>query len=184
MTLYDIYIHIYIWRIYSNFWNILTPYFFDTIVKAMEPTFIFVENVKGGEPRFCAIDTWSWGHKNIIFTWWYLCQNVRCHFVALIETERFHIVTHCQAASFSRKLVLCQTNNIFYSQEYHVWHKDDNRFWKVIGNEGEATLDSFRNLPMSAVIRIWQIWHENESTQYLKNYKCHKLDEDDFGKLI
>ena len=69
-------------------------------------------NLAGGEPRFCAIDTWSSPQKNLILTLRYLCQNFRCHVVALIEIERFCIVTHCYAVSFSRKLILCQTKNV------------------------------------------------------------------------
>ena len=37
--------------------------------------------------------------------------------VAAMALERFRIVTHSYAASFSRKIILCETNNIFYSQE-------------------------------------------------------------------
>ena len=33
----------------------------------------------------------------------------------------------------------------------------------------------FEILPTSAVIRIWKIWHENETKQYLKNYNATKL---------
>ena len=99
----------------------------------------------GGEPRFRAINTWSSPQKNLILTLQYLCKNFRCHVVAIIEVELFHIVTHCYAASFSRKVILCETKNIFYSREYSVWHKDNNKFWKIIKNEHEVTEDSFRN---------------------------------------
>ena len=58
----------------------------------------------------------------------------RCHVVALIEVERFRIVAHCYATSFSQKLIL--------SREYYVWHKDNNKFWKFIKNEHEVMLDS------------------------------------------
>ena len=88
-------------------------------------------NLTGGEPRFRAIDTWSSPQKNLILTLRYLCQNFRSHVVALIVVERFRIVTHCYAVLLSRKLILCKTNNIIYSREYYIWHKD-NKFWKFI----------------------------------------------------
>ena len=53
--------------------------------------------------------------KNLILTLRYLYQNFRCHNVALKEVEPFCIVTHCYTASFSWKLILCETN-IFYSK--------------------------------------------------------------------
>ena len=34
----------------------------------------------------------------------------------------------CSAASFSRKPILCETSNIFYSQKYQVWQKDNKKF--------------------------------------------------------
>ena len=82
--------------------------------------------------------------KNLILTLRYLYQNFRCHNVALKEVEPFCIVTHCYTASFSWKLILCETN-IFYSQEYKVWHKDNYKFWKFIINKHEVTLNSFWN---------------------------------------
>ena len=35
--------------------------------------------------------------------------------VATNALARFRIVTYCYAASFSRKTILCKTNNVFYS---------------------------------------------------------------------
>ena len=68
---------------------------------------------------------------------------------------RFRIVTHGYAASFSRKVTLCETNNIFCSQEYQVWHKNDNRFWKYVKNNVQVTLDSFRNFAyVSSYLRL------------------------------
>ena len=89
-------------------------------------------NLTGGQPRFRAIDTWSLPQKNLILTLQYLCQNFRSHVVALIVVERFRIVTHCYAVLLSQKLILCKTNNIFYSRECYIWHKDNNKLWKFI----------------------------------------------------
>ena len=41
--------------------------------------------------------------------------------------------------------ILCETNNIFCSQEYWVWHKVNAIFWSFIKNEHEVMLDSFWN---------------------------------------
>ena len=65
--------------------------------------------------------------------------------VAANALARFRIVTHCYAASFSRKTILCETNNIFYSLGNQIWHKTNDIFWKYIKNKDEVTLDSFRN---------------------------------------
>ena len=99
----------------------------------------------GGGPRFRDNDTWSSCHKNLFSTLWRLDKNFMSDIVDVIALERFRIVTHSNATSFSRKVILCETNNIFYSQEYRVWHKDDNRFWKIFKNKGDVTGDSFRN---------------------------------------
>ena len=48
---------------------------------------------------------------------------------------------HSYAASFLRKVILCETN-IFRSPEYEVWHKLNAIFIK---NEVQVTLDGFRN---------------------------------------
>ena len=104
--------------IWTSFCKILMSYFIYSVVKTMGPVWSFVKKLdRGAKPRFHAIDTWSSPQKNLILTLRYLCQNFRCHVVALIEVERFRIVTHCYAASFSWKLILCETNNIFCSRD-------------------------------------------------------------------
>ena len=109
----------------------------------------------GGGPRFRDNDTSSSCHKNVFSTLWRLDKNFMSDIVDAIALERFRIVTHSNAASFSRKVILCETNNIFYSREYQVWHKDDNRFWKVIKNKGDVTQDSFRNFAyVSSYLRL------------------------------
>ena len=109
----------------------------------------------GGGPRFRDNGTWSSCHKNLFSTPWCLDKNFMLEIVDVIALERFRIVTHSNAASFSRKATLCETNNIFYSREYQVWHKDDNRFWKVIKNKGDVTVGSFRNFAyVSSYLRL------------------------------
>ena len=99
--------------IWTSFWNILISYFIYSVVKAWSKDEVSSRKLTEAEPRFRAIDTWSSPQKNLILTLRYLCQNFRCHVVALIEVERFRINTHCYAASFSWKLILCETNNFF-----------------------------------------------------------------------
>ena len=58
---------------------------------------------------------------------------------------RFRIVTYRYAASFLRKVILCEINNIFFIQTNCIWHKMNNIFRKYVKNKGEVTQDSFRN---------------------------------------
>ena len=58
---------------------------------------------------------------------------------------------HSYADSFLQKIVLCETNNIFYSVENLVWHKVNDIFSKYIKNKGEVTLDGLEILLMLAV---------------------------------
>ena len=105
----------------------------------------FRRETGGGAPRFGAIATWSWRHKNLILPWRYLYQQLMQHFVALIETQRFRIATHSYAATFSWKITLCETNNIFCSPGNLIWHKMNSIFWKYIKNKDGVTLESFPN---------------------------------------
>ena len=75
------------------------------------------KNLRGGGSRFRDIDTWSSCQKNLFSTISCLCQNFIWHIVALMALARSSIVTHNYAASFSIKLVLCETNNIFYLEK-------------------------------------------------------------------
>ena len=85
-----------------------------------------------------------------------------------------HIYTR-YATSFSRKIILYETNNIFYSLGNQKWEKTNSWSLKYIANKYEVTLK--RILLMSAVICIWKILHGNEIKQYLKNYKHHKVQQ-------
>ena len=105
--------------IWTSFWNILMSYFIYSVVKAMEPGWSFVKKLDRGKASFSR--------------YWHLTFNpekpnsyIRI-FVSKLQVPccspyrgraRFRIVTHCYAASFLRKLILCETNNIFYSREY------------------------------------------------------------------
>ena len=63
----------------------------------------------GGGPRFRDNGTWSSCHKNLFSTPWCLDKNFMLEIVDVIALERFRIVTHSNAASFSRKATLCET---------------------------------------------------------------------------
>ena len=58
---------------------------------------------------------WKVHHKKWTFYWRKVYKNVIYWIVATNALARFRIVAHCYATSFSRKIILCQTNNIFYS---------------------------------------------------------------------
>ena len=103
----------------------------------------------------------KWHHKNLFSTIWHLDKNFTCHIVAVIALARFCIVTHSYAASFSRKVILCETNNIFCSREYWVWHKVKTIFWKFIKNKVEVMLDfcmetGLRNISKTSNARLHQ----------------------------
>ena len=144
--------HIYVYN-FSKTWK--PPFFLHYCVGHGSDIEFHIKSGGGGGPRFRDNDTWSSCHKNLFSTLWRLDKNFMSAIVDVIALERFRIVTHSNAASFSRKVILCETNNIFYSREYQVWHKDDNRFWKVIKNKGDVTQDSFRNFAyVSSYLRL------------------------------
>ena len=86
---------------------------------------------------------WKVHHKNWTFQWQKVYKNVIHWIVAANALARFRIVTHCYAASFSRKTILCETNNIFCSLGNQKLHKTNSWSLKYIGNKYEVTLDSF-----------------------------------------
>ena len=147
-----IYLSQYVFNFYKT-WK--PPFFLHHCVGHGADIEFHIKSGGGGGPRFRDNDAWTSCHKNLFSTLWHLEKNFMSDIVDVIALERFRIVTHSNAASFSRKVILCETNNIFYSREYQVWHKDDNRFWKVIKNKGDVTQDSFRNFAyVSSYLRL------------------------------
>ena len=71
---------------------------------------------------------WKVLHKNVTFKREKLYEKVMI--VAANVFARFRIVTHSYAASFLRKVVLCETNNICYSLGHCAWHKMNNIFYR------------------------------------------------------
>ena len=62
---------------------------------------------------------------------------------------------HSYTASFLQKLILCETNYIFYSQGNCIWHKMNDILWKYIKNKSEVTLDSFPDFAyVSSYLRL------------------------------
>ena len=57
----------------------------------------------------------------------------------------FIIVTHCYVASFSRKIILYETNKIFYSLGNQKLDKTNSWTLKYIESKYELRLDSFAN---------------------------------------
>ena len=76
-----------------------------------------------------------------------LYEKVIHSIVATNALGSFCIVTHRCTASFSQKIVLHETNNIFYSLENLVWHKVNVIFWKCKWNKGKVTIEG--NTPLS-----------------------------------
>ena len=112
-----------------GFW----PKIFETFIKAWRYT------------RFHVIGTWSSWYKNLFSTMPYLHLKFIRHMVAVVTLSCFRMVTHSYAASFSLKIILNEANNFFFSQEYQLLEKVNDRFWKYIKNKGEVTLDTFPN---------------------------------------
>ena len=122
------------------------------------------------------------GHTFLFSTEQVFCQKRLYHIVAMIVLNRFRIVRHCCAALFSIKTLFCKINNIFYSLENQIWDKTKQWFWKYIKNKGKVTLESFRNFACATCYK--KVWHGNEITKYLKNYKCHRFYEGHSKKLL
>ena len=99
------------------------------------------------KPRFHGECPWKLRHKNVTFYRQKLYEKVRHKIVATNALASFCIVTHRYTASFSQKIVLCETNNIFYSLENLVWHKVNDIFWKCKWNKGKVTIEG--NTPLS-----------------------------------
>ena len=89
---------------------------------------------------------WKVHHKNWTFQQQKLYKNVIHWIVASNAHACFRIVMHCYA-TFSRKIFLYETNNIFCSLRNQKWDKTNNWSLKHIENKYEILL-------MSAVICI------------------------------
>ena len=88
---------------------------------------------------------WKVHHKKWTFQWQKVYKNAIHWIVASNALARFRIVTHCCATSFSRKIILCETNNIFYSLGNEKWGETNSWSLKYIENKYEVTRDSFAN---------------------------------------
>ena len=88
---------------------------------------------------------WKVHHKNWTFSWQKIYKNVVQWTVASNALAQFRIVTHCYATSFSRKIILYETNNILYSLGDQKWDETNSWSLKYIQNEYQVTLDSFVN---------------------------------------
>ena len=106
-------------------------YFIYSVVKVMESKWSFVKKLDRGRASFSRY----WHLKftpekpNSYITISVSKLQEPC--CSSYSGRMLRIVTHCYAVLFSQKLILCKTNNIFYSRECYIWHKD-NKFWKFI----------------------------------------------------
>ena len=133
---------------------------------------------------FSSYVAWKGGHKFLFSTGQIFCQKLLYHTIAIICLKCFRIVTHCYTASFSIKTLFCKTNNIFYSLENPIWDKTKQWFWKYMKNKGKIMLESFRNFAYVCSNLHLNSFAWNEITKYLKNYRCHKLNQDHSEKLL
>ena len=76
--------------------------------------------------------------QNVTFKQEKLYEKVIHYIVAINALADFRIVTHSHV-----KIILCETNNIFYSLGNCVWHKMNNMFWKYIKNKGNGHVGQF-----------------------------------------
>ena len=148
----DILCHI----IYSNFsGTIYLPSFLAPHDSPWGLDVFSYKKLRAGETRFRDNGSWSSYQKNLFSTIWHLCENFICHIVALMALARSRIVTHGYTASFSWKLVLCKTNNIFYSLGNGIWQKMNYIFWNYIKKKKVRSRGTvFVILLMSAVICV------------------------------
>ena len=170
--------------IWTRFWNILMSYFIYSVVKAMEPEWSFVKKTDRGRASFLRY----WHLKftaekpNSYIT--ISVSKLRCHVVALTEVERFRIVMHCYEAWFSRKVILCETKNIFTAENIKFNTKITTNSESSSKMNMKSRWTVFEILPTSAVICIQTVSHNNKTTKYLRNYRCHKLHQDHSKKLL
>ena len=130
--------------IWTNFYNNLMSYFIYPVVKAMEAGWSFVKKLDKERPWFLRYWHLKFTPEKLNSSITISVSKLQVLCCSPYRGRTFRIVAHCYAVSFSRKLILCETNNIFYSRWCWVWHKDNNKFWKFIKNEHEVTLESFR----------------------------------------
>ena len=98
---------------------------------------------------------WTVHYKNWTFQWQKLYKNVIHCIIASNTLARFRIVMHCYTTSFSRNIILYETNNIFYSLRNQKWDKANSSSLKYIENKYEVTLYSFENFAyVSSYLRL------------------------------
>ena len=85
---------------------------------------------------------WKVHHKNRTFQWQKIYKNIIHWIVASNALARFRIVTHCYASSFLRKIILYETNNIFYSLRNQKWDKTNDWSLEYIENNYQVTLSN------------------------------------------
>ena len=87
---------------------------------------------------------WKVHHKNWTFQWQKVHKNAIHWTVASNTLALICIATHCCAPSFSRKIILYETN-IFYSLRNQKWDKTNSWSLKYIENKNDVSLASFAN---------------------------------------
>ena len=93
---------------------------------------------------------WKVHHENWTFQWQKVHKKIYKKFTYTLivpsnALAHFRIVTHCYTTSFSRKIILYETNNIFYSLRNQKGDKTNSWSLKYIENKYEVTIDFFAN---------------------------------------
>ena len=69
-------------------------------------------------------------------------------------------------------------------QKQQQQQQQQKRFWKYIKNKGKVTLESFRNFAYVSSYLHLKIFAWKGDYVYLKNYKCHRLNQGHSEKLL
>ena len=107
-------------------------------------------------------------------------RKIYTKFVATNALARFRVFTHCYATSFSRKTILCETNNIFYNLGNQKWDKTNNWSWKYIKNKYKVTLDRLderdsSKVPTEVIEHIAEFVLKNNLSEFSCEVKRQKI---------
>ena len=106
------------------------------------------------------------------------------YIIHAITLERFHIVAHSFAASFSIKTSFMKLTSYFISKTKQIYAKTLTILESTFKMRAKLPWMFFEILTMSAVICKERFLHKNEIVQYLQNYRYKDVDQVYFRKPL
>ena len=88
-------------------------------------------------------------HKNLFLTLWYWNEvlDIMYYLIPVIALERFRIVMHTYAVSFSIKVFFYETSRIFYAKIWRELRKAIDCLWGNVKNKCNVMINLFVNFP-------------------------------------